>query len=236
MLTELELTGRAITHVVQCPDLGAALHRDVIAPYLALKTAAAEVGIELEIASGFREFEAQVRIWNRKYRGERPLYDEYGRVRDHGSLDQNQLIAAILCWSALPGTSRHHWGTDIDVIDRAAMPEDYRYKLLPEEYEAGGIFHRLNVWLDNNIARFGFFRPYAEYRGGVYPEPWHLSYAVIAAAALKSCTQNLIAETVRDSDVLGKDCVLAQLPDIYHRYVKNISPPIALGSIDETAA
>ncbi len=31
-------------------------------------------------------------------------------------------VAAILVWSALPGASRHHWGTDCDVIDAAALP------------------------------------------------------------------------------------------------------------------
>ncbi len=131
MFNELELTGRAATHVVQRDDLGAAIHRDALAPFLALKAAAAGAGIELQIASGFRDFAAQLRIWNMKYRGERPLYDEAGNVRDHASLDAGELIDGILCWSALPGASRHHWGTDIDVIDRAAMPENYRYRLVP---------------------------------------------------------------------------------------------------------
>ncbi len=128
-----------------------------------------------------------------KYRGERPLYDAAGNVRDHASLDASELIEGILCWSALPGASRHHWGTDIDVVDRAAMPEGYRYKLVPEEYAAGGVFDALNVWLDANIARFGFYRPYAEYRGGVHPEPWHLSFAPVASAALALLTPDLIA-------------------------------------------
>src|SRR3954471_13327081 len=140
MLNELELTGRAATHVVQCDDLRAALHRDVLAPFLELKAAAADAGIDLAIASAFRDFGAQLRIWNMKYRGERPLYDPAGNVRDHAVLDADQLVSAILCWSALPGASRHHWGTDIDVVDRAAMPEGYRYRLVPEEFAAGGAF------------------------------------------------------------------------------------------------
>jgi LAS superfamily LD-carboxypeptidase LdcB len=231
MFNELELTGRAATHVVQRNDLGAALHRDALAPFLALKAAAAEAGIELGIASAFRDFAAQLRIWNMKYRGERPLYDESGNARDHASLAAGELIAGILCWSALPGASRHHWGTDIDVIDRAAMPENYRYRLVPEEYAAGGVFHRLNEWLDANIARFDFFRPYAAYRGGVYPEPWHLSYKPVASVALQMLTPELIASTLREADVLGKDEVLARLPEIYRIYVANITgamlPPAA---------
>ena len=119
--------------------------------------------------SGFRDFEAQLRIWNTKYRGERPLYDEAGNIRDHAQPGRRQLIAGILCWSALPGASRHHWGTDLDVIDRAAMPENYRFRLLPEEYESGGVFHRLHAWLDENIARFGFFRPYGNIAAASIP-------------------------------------------------------------------
>lgn len=236
MLNELELTGRASTHVVQHADLGAAVHREALEPYLALKAAADNDGIELQIVSGFRDFGAQLRIWNAKYCGERPLYDEAGNIRDHANLDVSQLIAGILCWSALPGASRHHWGTDLDVIDRAAMPENYGYRLLPEEYESGGVFHRLNAWLEENIARFGFFRPYAEYRGGVYPEPWHLSHAAISTAALRLLTQDLVAQTVRASDILGKEQVLAQLPEIYRRYVANISAPPAAAGQAPTAA
>jgi len=223
MLDSLELTGKARTHVVQRDDLGAAVHRDVIAPFLALKAAAAASGIELQIVSGFRDFDAQLRIWNMKYRGERPLYDREGNVREHASLDAPQLVEAILCWSALPGASRHHWGSDIDVIDRAAMPENYRLRLLPDEFEPEAVFCRLGKWLDQNIARYGFFRPYDEYRGGVYPEPWHLSHAGISTAALELLSVELIAATVRASEVLGKEQVLAQLPEIYRKYVVNIS-------------
>ena len=225
MFNDLELTGRAATHVVQRDDLGAAIHQRVLEPFLALKGAAAEAGIDVQTASGFRDFAAQLRIWNMKYRGERPLYDAAGNVRDNASLDAGELIEGILCWSALPGASRHHWGTDIDVIDRAAMPENYRYRLLPEEYAAGGVFHRLNTWLDENIARFDFFRPYAEFRGGVNAEPWHLSHAPTASVALRLLTPELVAATVRNSDVLGKDEVLARLQDIYRIYVANISTP-----------
>ncbi len=224
MLNAFELTGRARTHVVQREDLGAAVHGEVLEPFLALKAAAASDGIELKIVSGFRDFDAQLRIWNMKYRGERPLYDEAGNIRPYGSLDSAQLIEGILCWSALPGASRHHWGTDIDVIDTAAIPQEYRVRLLPAEFAANGVFSRLAAWLDRNIARFGFFRPYGKYRGGVYAEPWHLSHAAVSASALELLTPDLIAATVSASDVLGRDELLAQLPEIYRKYVVNIEP------------
>jgi hypothetical protein len=80
--------------------------------------------------------------------------------------------------------------------------------------------------LEKNI-----FRPYAKYRGGVYVEPWHLSHAAIATAALHALTEDVVAETIRASDILGKEQVLAQLPGIYRRYVANISAPCAPNEI-----
>ena len=117
MLNELELTGRACTHVVQRDDLGAALHREALEAFLAMKRAAEADGVEIRVVSSFRDFAAQQRIWDGKYLGERPLYDAHGNTRDHERLDPDELIDAIVCWSAVPGGSRHHWGTDVDVID-----------------------------------------------------------------------------------------------------------------------
>lgn len=227
MLNELELTGRTRTHVVQRDDLGAAVHTAALQPLLAMREDAARAGIDLAIASAFRDFDAQQRIWDLKYRGERPLYDAQGRPRDHAALDQSELVEAILCWSALPGASRHHWGTEIDVYDRAAMPEGYRLRLLPEEAAPGGVFHRLHCWLDAHMHRYGFYRPYAVYRGGVLPEAWHLSYAPVSAHATAALSLEVLERTVRTSSLLGKERVLARLAEIHARYVVNVDPPPA---------
>lgn len=227
MLNEFELTGRARTHIVQRDDLGAALHPDAIGPFLAMRDAAAREGFDLAVYSAFRDFDTQCRIWNMKYRGERPLYDERGNVRDRAGLSEDALIGAIVAWSALPGASRHHWGSDLDVFDRAALPPDYRVRLLPQESEAGGVFERLHQWLTANIARFGFFRPYADYRGGIFAEPWHLSYAPVSISALQLLSEELVAAALRDADLLGKPAVLARLPDLYRNHIANI---------DDTAA
>lgn len=225
MLNERELTGRARTHVTQRDDLRAALHRDVVEPFLALKAAAAREGIDIEIASAFRDFAAQQRIWDRKFRGERPLYDAHGNVRDHAGLSAPELVEAIVCWSAVPGGSRHHWGSEIDVIDRAAVPDGYRVRLLPDEAAPGGVFHRLHQWLDESMARFGFFRPYRAYRGGVFPEPWHLSYAPVSTVALAALTPQLLEEAVRASDILGKEIVLGRIAELHRRYVASVDAP-----------
>ena len=106
--------------------------------------------------SAFRDFAAQVEIWNRKFRGERPLYDRDGNVRDHASLSAEEIVEAILVWSAVPGASRHHWGSEIDVFDAAALPADYRVKLLPEEYAPDGVFAKLADWMKRQSAAVRF--------------------------------------------------------------------------------
>ena len=95
MLNELELTGRARTHVVQRDDLGAALHAAALDAFLDLKADAARAGIDLAITIGFRDFSAQQRIWDLKYRGERPLYDSAGIERDHSALDPEALVELV---------------------------------------------------------------------------------------------------------------------------------------------
>jgi LAS superfamily LD-carboxypeptidase LdcB len=226
-MDELELTGRIRTHIEQLEDPRVALHREVVEPFRALRAEAAKEGLDVTPFSAFRDFHQQVEIWNRKFRGERPLYDRDGNERDHATLSEAQIVEAILVWSAVPGASRHHWGSEIDVYDRAALPEGYRVRLLPEEYVPGGVFERLADWLNDNLARFGFFRPYDRDRGGVYPEPWHISYAPVAAGAQSALTTDLIAGALEEADVLGKDIVLARLPEIYRRYVANVGTPPA---------
>lgn len=225
MLNDLELTGRARTHVVQLDELRCALHRDVVEPFLALRAAAAREGMDLRVFSAFRDFTAQLSIWNRKFSGQRPLFTRDGGVLEHAALDVDELLEAILSWSALPGASRHHWGSDIDVFDAAAVPPDYRVQLLPEEFAEGGPFAQLNRWLADHAAKFGFFRPYDRDRGGVHPEAWHISHAATSLPALDRLTPELITEALQHDEVLGREAVLDHLEGIFRRYVVNVTRP-----------
>jgi len=225
MFTELEITGRARTHVVQLLEPRFAAHPQAAEAFMDMRAEARLAGIDLLPFSSFRDFKTQLRIWNYKYLGKKPLYDENGRVRDYASLSEEEIIRHILDWSALPGGSRHQWGTEIDVVDGAAMPEGYEPKLLPEEVGEGGIFHSLHDWLDANIARFGFFRPYKYYRGGMYPEAWHLSFAPLSLEAIKLVTPELLGAVLREADIEGREQVLEMLPEIYQKHVLNIVGP-----------
>jgi LAS superfamily LD-carboxypeptidase LdcB len=224
VLNPLELTGRAATHVVAVPELAARLHRDAVAPARALAAAAAAAGIDLAFISSFRDFERQATIWNAKFRGERALLDRRGAPLAAAKLSDSERVAAILLWSALPGASRHHWGTDFDVIDRAAVSPDYRPKLTVAEYTGAGPFARLNDWLAANLGDHGFFRPYLTDRGGVHPEPWHVSYAPVAGAALPALSVEVLRGAIEQSELCGRDYVLEQLPALHAKYVMAVDP------------
>jgi LAS superfamily LD-carboxypeptidase LdcB len=227
MLDELELTGRARTHITQLDDPRCGLHHDVVAPFLALRARAAESGIDLQPYSSFRDFDTQVLIWNRKFRGERTLFDRAGEVLDPSSLTDLQKMTAILAWSALPGASRHHWGTEIDVIDRAAVPEDYRVELLPAEFAENGVFNSLADWLDSHLESHGFFRPYDRDRGGVSREPWHISYAAVSLPAQSALTLDVVTRAIETSGLSGLELVLNSLPGILRQFVANVAQPSA---------
>ena len=225
MLNELEVTGRARTHVVQILEPRFAAQPAVVQAFLAMRAAAALDGFDLHPFSTYRDYETQLRIWNHKFTGKRPLYDLEGNVRDFASLTERQIVEGILSWSALPGGSRHQWGTEIDVVEGNAVAAGYTPKLLPEETAVGGVFRDMHRWLDQNMARFGFFRPYNYFKGGMYPEPWHLSYAAASMEAIQSVTVELLTEVTRDADICGKAIALELIPFIYENHILNYVSP-----------
>jgi len=203
------------------------MHRDVVQPFRALRAAARERGFEMAVDSGFRSFERQLSIWNRKAAGELAVLDSESRPLDVKAMAPRAVVHAILRWSALPGASRHHWGTDLDVFDAAARPEGYAVQLVPAEVDAGGMFAALHEWLDERIAAgtaFGFFRPYDRDRGGVAPERWHLSHAPSARVFARTLTPALLRSTIERADMKLRDAVLADLDEIFTRFVTNVAP------------
>jgi LAS superfamily LD-carboxypeptidase LdcB len=217
-----ELTGRSRNHLQELENPRCALHKEVVGPYLAMRAAAAADGIELVAFSGFRDFDRQLAIWNGKFRGERPMQDRAGQALEAHSLSPAARVEAILWWSALPGASRHHWGTDFDVMDANALPAGYKLQVIPAEYQAGGLFERLTCWLDARMHAFGFFRPYRTERGGVAPELWHLSHAPVAARAQASLSVEGLRGVLADAAIEGREEVLAALPRTFASYVVNV--------------
>ncbi|NBU25429.1 MAG: D-alanyl-D-alanine carboxypeptidase family protein [Gammaproteobacteria bacterium] len=223
-LDALELTGRARTHLVELDDPRCALHAAAAGPFLAMRAAAAREGLLLEPASAFRDFERQCLIWNAKYRGERPLLDRAGRALEAAALTPAERVEAILCWSALPGASRHHWGSDLDVYDRAALPEGARPALLPAEYAPGGPFARLDAWLAAHAHEYGFYRPYMSDRGGVGFEPWHISYAPVADDCVARLDAGVLRDALGSAELEGAAEVRERLGELLVRHVAAVDP------------
>jgi LAS superfamily LD-carboxypeptidase LdcB len=227
---DLAALGQSEAHLcdlAMVAGLGAPMHRDVVAPFLALRAQAREVGFDLRVLSGFRGFERQLSIWNRKVTGELAVLDSEARPLDVTTMSDTEIVFAILRWSALPGASRHHWGTDLDIYDAAACPPDYQVELVPAEVNDAGIFGPMHRWLDRRIAAGfaqGFFRPYDRDRGGVAPERWHLSHAPTAAAYQHRITPALLRDALSQADMRLRDTVLAHLDEIFDRFVINVNP------------
>lgn len=215
------LTGQTRDHLELLTD-SIWLHRQVIAPFRQLQAAAKGVGIALAVASGHRDFSRQLAIWNDKAVGKRPVLSSDGSSQlDISHLSRRELMFAILRWSALPGASRHHWGTDMDVWDSASVAPDYRLQLAPNEYSQQGPFARLAAWLAEGEAEaMGFYRPYQLDSGGVSPEPWHLSYRPIAENCARHFELDQYAELIRGADIALKPEILANLDEIFQRFVR----------------
>jgi LAS superfamily LD-carboxypeptidase LdcB len=210
-----ELTGRDITHVVLHPTLKRVLHPEAAEAWLALAQAAQEAGHQLHPVSAFRSFDRQLLIWNEKWHGQRPLLDASEQPLNAATLSPEDKLQAILTWSALPGTSRHHWGTEIDALDLASWPKDRPFDLLQKDFVTGGSQHGFHRWLETHAVHYGFIRPY-QGSASLQAEPWHLSFASIATHASQQLSADVVAEALHDSDLAGKELILPQLESLLY--------------------
>jgi len=219
-----QLTGKVSTHLVDTfvGQKSFLVHPQVAQDLLALKDAATQAGFNLCLASGFRDFERQMLIWNRKMAGETTILDSQSQPMDVATLSEREKVLAILRWSALPGASRHHWGTDFDLYDRDSLPQGVSLQLEPWEYLTG---HQqpFYAWLKHHLADFGFFFPYQEDRGGVACEPWHISHRATAQSCLAQLTLEVLQQQIQTSALIGKEVVLDNLESIYNQFITNIS-------------
>ena len=234
-----QLTGRVETHLASMPG-GHRLQAAAAQAFIALQEDARAAGFELAIASSFRSYSRQLAIWNGKASGQRRVHDDAGRDVDVTALAPGDRLRAILRYSAIPGTSRHHWGTDLDVYDAAVVPAGYQLELSPQEVAPGGLFDPLHRWLDERMARGesrDFYRPYFKDTGGTAPERWHLSYAPLAVSCARQLTAQVLLACWEECAASGETLQLAEeirgaLPQVMTQYLA-VAPqwcPLATGS------
>ena len=224
-LSDSQLTGLDDSFLVSL-SCGHWMQLEAAAAFDKLREAARVAGFELAIGSSYRSFHRQLTLWNGKASGLRPVHDDNGEPVAMASLSARQKLEAILRYSALPGASRHHWGTDVDVYDAAAVPANYQLQLSPAEVCAGGVFDAMHCWLDERIITGhseGFFRPYSTDRGGVAPERWHLSYAPVALTCAQQFGSKILRacwnQCVGGDELMLRQEIEADLPDIFRRFL-----------------
>ena len=194
---------------------------DVSEAFSELSRRAKQSGFDLRCASGYRSLDRQIAIWNGKFQGSRRVEDDAGVALQRNAFSARHWMYKILRFSALPGTSRHHWGTDCDVYDAAAVAHDYRLQLTVTESRTQ--FGELHRWLDEQIDgdnSCGFFRPYTQDRGGVSVEPWHLSYAPLSSVFERRVTPELWRALRSDRSIDGADVIDLELEEIFERFVR----------------
>lgn len=224
MITQAAWLGTCERHLVDCQD-GHRLSAEACVSFNTMQQHAQKDGIDIQLVSSFRSFERQLTIWNQKWLGSRTLYSIEGKPLDPNHLSDSEKLDAILTFSALPGASRHHWGSDCDVYDRSSVIRaQHKFELVNAEYQEGGPCYPLHCWLEKHADKFGFSRPYSGYNGGVAIEQWHLSFKTEAQKIETQFNLAQLRELLSQSDILGKDCILTNLERIYRQYILNGSP------------
>lgn len=198
------------------------LHAHIAEPLALLQDEALKAGFDLRIVSAHRDFSRQLAIWNAKAGGSRLLLDAQGQPLVFESLTNEQKLFAIMRWSALPGLSRHHWGTDFDIYDANRMAlEDVQ--LLPQEVEGDGPCAGMHRWLSERIATNSschFYRPYQFDNGGIAPEMWHLSYLPVAMEYARQLNSGMLLPLWEEKQLLLLNELKANLTAIWPNYVQ----------------
>lgn len=191
------------------PDKGKEyrLHPEAEKAFEKMRSAALQDGIDIEVVSSFRSYAAQKRIWNRKFK----------RFTSEG-ISAKDAINKIIEYSTLPGTSRHHWGTDIDLILRHSNVKGD--VLLDSLFHKNNAFSTLRQWMERHASDYGFHLVYDQdsLRKGFRYEPWHYSYKKLSKVYLSKYIQKrMLMKIKNDSTVLGYQIMDRLFMDQYEK-------------------
>jgi LAS superfamily LD-carboxypeptidase LdcB len=206
----LEAPPTSLVSVAAARDHEVRLLVAVARPWEVMRAAARDDGVTLVAVSGFRDLARQTAIWEAKYRA----------FREEG-LEPRAAVDRILNYSAPPGWSRHHWGTDLDLVGEA-LAEDPR--LEAEDWLAGGPCEAAARWLEAHARDYGFVRPYDRPRGGFLAEPWHWSFAPLARPRFDEVIAFPWAAWLRGRPFAGATPLLEDLDRDLDRFLRGVAP------------
>ncbi len=188
---------------------GRYMHSEAYEAFIKMHAAAKKDGINLKIKSAARNFDYQKGIWERKWTGATLLEGKENAAAAYQNHTERAI--AILKYSSMPGSSRHHWGTDIDINN------------FTNSYFENGQGKKEFDWLSEHASEFGYCRPYTKIgtdrQSGYQEEKWHWSYIPVADLCTKYAEQNLSNEMI--SGFLGAE--VAKQINIKDNYILGIS-------------
>lgn len=187
---------------------GLMMRKEAYEAFMSMWSEAKNENLTLVIKSATRNFDYQKGIWERKWNGNTTLSDG---TKASDIEDYTARASKILLYSSMPGTSRHHWGTDIDLNN------------FNNEYFAAGKGLEIYNWLLNNAPRFGFCQPYSSKingRTGYEEEKWHWSYMPLSASLTRFSSTK-----VKNEMIIGFDGHEASVPlNVVQNYILGINP------------
>ena len=156
----------------QSSALNGFLRKETFEAFQKMAEAAKKEEINLFIISATRNFDSQKKIWENKWNGKTKV-----EGRDLTTIsDLKERARLILLYSSMPGTSRHHWGTDMDLNS------------LDNNYFSAGEGLKIYQWLSVHAREFGFCQPFTSKvngRTGYEEEKWHWSYLPLSKSFLE---------------------------------------------------
>ncbi len=183
------------------------LHRKTYNAFITMHKAAQKENISLEILSGGRNFWHQKKIWEAKWNGQTHVN---GKALNLTLPNPLKRAKKILQYSSMPATSRHHWGTDIDI------------NALNNAYFKNKRGKKVYLWLKKNAKYFGFCQVYTQkdkqYRSGYEEERWHWSYLPLAKLLLQEYSKQVSYKNLQGFSGAN----IASSLDIIQDYVKGI--------------
>ena len=142
---------------------GLYLQKETYKAFQEMNKAAETAGIKLTIRSATRNFDYQRGIWERKWAA---------NIKKESGISEQSNALNILEYSSMPSTSRHHWGTDIDLNS------------FENSWFDSGEGLKLYNWMKEHAAAYGFCQVYTskddDRPNGYNEEKWHWSYLPIA--------------------------------------------------------
>ena len=185
------------------------LRKSAYEAFVRMAQAAQEAGVSLKIRSATRNFAVQRWIWESKWSGRRKV----GGMNLKDTIPEpKQRALKILEYSSMPGTSRHHWGTDIDL------------NAFNNAYFAAGEGQKAYAWLVAHASNYGFCQVYTEQGedrpSGYHEEKWHWSYLPLAQQFLGQYNKQ-----ISYADIKGFDgSLVAEEIGAIEKYVNGIAP------------